>query len=317
MIELLVLKEKLKAFYGKYNMFVVAAVKFLLGFVTFYLLNHNIGFMGKLRNPLIPLVLALVSAFVPYGAVTCIAAAFMLLHLSSVSFEMALLMLIVFMIVGILYYGFHPGDSYLLLLTPILFFLKIPYAVPLLVGLSGSVVSAIPVGCGVFIYYAIQYVKQNAGILTNDASVDITQKYTQVIKAVFGNQLMLVMTAAFIVSILVVYIFRTMSMDYAWFIAIIAGTVTQLVVIFIGDFTFNVSVSMIELLIGAVLSVVVAFIFMFFAFAVDYSRTEYLQFEDDDYHYFVKAVPKIVVTAPDVKVQKINARRGQRSMRDS
>ena len=85
---------------------------------------------------------------------------------------------------------------------------------------------------------------------------------------------------------------------------------------FVGDFMFNVSVPMGELLFGAVVSVGVAAIYTFFAFAVDYSRTEYLQYEDDDYHYYVKAVPKIVVSAPDVKVQKINARRGQRNMRD-
>lgn len=316
MIELLVLKEKLKAIYGKYSMFVDPAIKFLLGFMTFYLLNQNIGFMTKLKNPLIPLALALVSAFVPYGAITFMAAVVLLLHLSSVSFEMMLLMLVVFIIVGILYYGFHPGDSYLLLLTPILFYLKIPYVVPLLAGLSGGLVSAVPVGCGVMIFYVIQYVKQNAGVLTNDASVDITQKYTQVIKSVFGNQLMLVMIAAFVLGILVVYIIRSMSMDYAWAIAIIAGTVAQLAVIFMGDFIFNVSVSMLELLIGAVLSVAIAGVYTFFAFAVDYNRTEYLHFEDDDYHYYVKAVPKIVVTAPDVKVQKINARRGQRNTRD-
>ena len=316
MIELYVLKEKMKAFYGKYDMFVRPSVKFLLGFVTFFLLNQNIGFMAKLKNPLVPLALAVLCAFLPYGAIVFLAAVFLLLHLVSVSFEMALVMLIVLLIVGILYYGFQPGDSYLLLLTPILFFLKIPYAVPLLVGLSGSLVSVIPVSCGVFLYYVIQYVKQNAGVLTNDASVDITQKYAQVIKTLLGNQLMLVMIAAFAVGVLLVYIFRTMSVDYAWWIAIVAGTVAQLAVIFIGDFMFNVSVPMPELIVGVLLSVVVAAIYTFFAFAVDYSRTEYLQFEDDDYCYYVKAVPKIVVSAPDVKVQKINARRAQKNMRE-
>lgn len=316
MIELLVLKEKLRAFYGKYDMYVVPAMKFFLAFTTFYLLNQNIGFMGKLKNPMVPLLLGVISAFLPYGAITFLAAVFMLLHLYSVSFEMALVMLIVLVIVGILYYGFQPGDSYLLLITPILFFLKIPYAVPLLVGLSGSLVSVIPVSCGVSFFYAIQYVKQNAGILTNDASVDITQKYAQVIKALFNNQLMMVMIAAFAVGILVVYVIRTLSMDYAWWAAIIAGTVAQVAAVFVGDFMFNVSVPMGELLFGAVVSVGVAAIYTFFAFAVDYSRTEYLQYEDDDYHYYVKAVPKIVVSAPDVKVQKINARRGQRNMRD-
>ena len=33
--------------------------------------------------------------------------------------------------------------------------------------------------------------------------------------------------------------------------------------------------------------------------AVDYSRTEHLEFEDDEYHYYVKAVPKVAVSAPE------------------
>ena len=54
--------------------------------------------------------------------------------------------------------------------------------IPLLVGLSGGLAGIVPVSCGVFVYYIIQYVKQNAGVLTNDAALDITQKYVQIIK---------------------------------------------------------------------------------------------------------------------------------------
>ena len=47
-------------------------------------------------------------------------------------------------------------------------------------------------------------------------------------------------------------------------------------------------------------------------FSVDYTRTEYTQFEDDDYYYYVKAVPKMNIAAPDVKVQKINSTKTRR-----
>ena len=49
-----------------------------------------------------------------------------------------------------------------------------------------------------------------------------------------------------------------------------------------------------------------AAVYHFFVFAVDYTRTEYVQFEDDDYYYYVKAVPKIAISLPDVKVQRFN-----------
>ena len=47
----------------------------------------------------------------------------------------------------------------------------------------------------------------------------------------------------------------------------------------------------------------------FFAFNVDYSRTELVQFEDDEYYYYVKAVPKISLATPEKSVKKINTQR--------
>ena len=120
---------------------------------------------------------------------------------------------------------------------------------------------------------------------------------------------MMVMIAACAVGIIVVYLIRRLSVDYAWIIAIVVGTVAQLLVIFVGDFVFGVSVSAGALIFGLLLSIVLAMIYNFFFFSVDYTRTEYVQFEDDDYYYYVKAVPKMTVSSTDVKVQRISARK--------
>ena len=43
----------------------------------------------------------------------------------------------------------------------------------------------------------------------------------------------------------------------------------------------------------------------FFVFNVDYTRTERVQFEDDEYYYYVKAVPKNTVSIADKQIKKI------------
>ena len=48
-------------------------------------------------------------------------------------------------------------------------------------------------------------------------------------------------------------------------------------------------------------------------FSVDYSRTEYVQYEDDEYYYYVKAVPKINIVNAEVKVKQINARKTKKA----
>lgn len=307
---LLVFKEQLKSIYAKYSYVIIVCLKFLISYLSFYMMNENIGFMTTLKSPIIILVLSLICSVLPYSAITIVAAGFMMAHLYAVSFETALLTAVFLLIITMLYYGFQPGDSYLLLLVPIMFVFKIPYVVPLIVGLTGGLASALPVGCGVVIYYLLLYVKHNAGILTNDAAVDITQKYVQIINGIFmSDSLMIIMIAAFTISIVVVFLIKKLSMDYAWIIAVAAGIVAQMIVIFMGNVKYNVSVPMGQLILGAIVSVLIAGVFEFFVFALDYSRTEYTQFEDDDYYYYVKAVPKIAISKTDVKVQKINSRK--------
>jgi hypothetical protein len=59
------------------------------------------------------------------------------------------------------------------------------------------------------------------------------------------------------------------------------------------------------ILIGSLLSGVIAFVVQFFKGVLDYGRIEIVQFEDDDYYYYVKAIPKIYVAERDVNVQTI------------
>ena len=75
----------------------------------------------------------------------------------------------------------------------------------------------------------------------------------------------------------------------------------------------EVRISVIGLVLGTAVSLLIAMIVEFFVFSVDYSRTEYAQFEDDEYYYYVKAVPKMSISIPDKKVKKINTRRSRSS----
>ena len=70
----------------------------------------------------------------------------------------------------------------------------------------------------------------------------------------------------------------------------------------------GVNVSYGSLIIGNVLAAVAGLILELFLFSVDYARSERLQFEDDEYYYYVKAIPKVAVTTPEKTVKKINER---------
>jgi hypothetical protein len=59
----------------------------------------------------------------------------------------------------------------------------------------------------------------------------------------------------------------------------------------------------VSLLVGSVISLLIEFVIQFFCMNLDYARTERVQFEDDDYYYYVKAIPKKMVAVKEVTVK--------------
>ena len=72
-----------------------------------------------------------------------------------------------------------------------------------------------------------------------------------------------------------------------------------------GSIALDLDISFAVILVSAVLGIAVGLVLEFFFFSVDYSRSENIQFEDDEYYYYVKAVPKVGVAAPEKEVKRI------------
>lgn len=305
MTKLLVLREQLKRFYGKYEVYITPVLKFVLAFMAFAMINQVIGYMGALNNIAIVLVLALFCSFLPLNLTVVLAAAVALVHLYAFSLECAVVALAVFLLMFILYFRFSPKDAVVVLLTPLFFVFKIPYVVPIAMGLIGTPVSAVSVACGVIVYYVIGYMNESASALNAFDTEGAVEKFRYIIDGVLGNKTMLVVLVAFAATIVIVYFIRRLSIDYAWTIAIITGTLVNILLLLFGDLMFNTNVSIVGLIIGSVISALLVKVLEFFVFNVDYSRTEMVQFEDDEYYYYVKAVPKNTVATPEKRVKTI------------
>ncbi len=95
-----------------------------------------------------------------------------------------------------------------------------------------------------------------------------------------------------------------MSIEYAWTVAIVSGILFQSVGLIAGYLLLGITGKTYEVLIGNGVACLAAFFLQFVFFNLDYSRTERLQFEDDEYYYYVKAVPKAFVPGTDKKVKR-------------
>ena len=309
MTALLELRENLKKIYSRNEAFILPVIKFLLSFIVLSIINGKMGYMTKLDNMAIVLIVSLLCSFLPTGFMAFFAMMFAVLHMYALSIETAAVGLVVFLLLYLLFLRFTAKEALVVVLTPVLCMLKLPYVMPVAMGLIGTPASCVSVGCGVVVYYLLQTVITNAPTINSMGAEEATAKLRLLIDGMLGNKAMLVTIAAFAITVIVVYLIRRMSVDHSWTIAMVAGVMIEVMILLVGDLMYDTNLSIVSALLGAVVTLIACKIIEFFRFCLDYSRTEKVQFEDDEYYYYVKAVPKMTVAAPTNTVKKINTKR--------
>ena len=303
MVFLLELKTKLTRIYGKYEAYITPLLKFLLALIAFVMINTNIGYMKSISRFPIACILAAVCAILPVNAMIAIAVLVILANLYALSLEVCLVGLILFMMIFLVYFRFAPKYGYNAVLMPICAKLGIPYIVPVSSGLLGEAYSVASVVCGTIVYYFLAGVHANETLLSKTAEKGETSKIEVALNQLLGNKEMYLVAMVLAIATLIVYIIRKMEIDNAWMIAWISGLLFETIGLIAGYMLLGMGSKIVGVVIGGIVSGALAILIQFLFFNFDYTRTERLQFEDDEYYYYVKAVPKAVIAGSDKQVK--------------
>jgi hypothetical protein len=309
MMTLLEFKSGIQSLYRRYSIYIEPVIKFIIGMIVFIIINNNIGYDERLKSIPIVLALSLLSAFTTSSILVLLAVLVSTLHVFYVSPILALIIFIILLIMYFLFLHFTPKLGYVLIAIPILFVLKMPYIVPILLGLFTTPIAIIATACGIIVLHLFQLIAEVATMQVGFTVEDTLQVYTHVIDSLIQNRTMLMTIIIFSLVLLVTYIVRRMKFDYAHEIAVGLGALTCILGFLFSDLRLGVTEQIGPMIIGTIISSILAVIIQFFYRALDYTRTEHVQFEDDDYYYYVKAVPKIVVTKSQINIKRINTPR--------
>lgn len=312
MSTLLVWRQKLQEIYAKYSTYILKALQLITGLVLFGLINTNIGFMKMASSVFCTAGLAVICTFFPMIVMVTAAAALILVHFYSLSLPIAAVSLVIFLIMYIFYFRFTPGKAWLVLLSALAFGLKIPFVIPVAFGLMGTPVWIVPASCGIIAYYMVDFVKDSAAALRSTDADGLVNSLMSFTKQVLTSREMWLMVTVVVIGILVVNLVRTRAVDHAWKIASAAGAVVCVIAAAAGNIALDAGISYVSVVVSAVLGIAVGIVLEFLFFSVDYSRTENIQFEDDEYYYYVKAVPKVGVSVPEKEVKHITGNKPQK-----
>ena len=306
MTGLLEVREYLKAVYTKYEIYVNPCIKFFVALFSLIAINSAIGYTSVLKQPALVLIVALMCSFMPKNFTIVVSAMYVLGHTYALAMECALVTAAVFAIMFLMYLRFVPKDTFVVLLTPLLFSIKMPFVMPVALGLLSGPISAISMSCGVIVYYMIKFMVDNVTVFSATDAETGSEKLKIMLDGLLDNKAMLVTVIVFILVLFIVHTIRRLSIDHAWMIAIITGLSVSAVLLLVCELMMELKFSVVAIAVGSILSFFVCLAIQFMEFNVDYNRTEVVQFEDDEYYYYVKAVPKNIVATPEKKVKRIN-----------
>ena len=66
MTNLLVFKEQLTGFFSRFETYIVAVLKFFVGLIALLIVNSNLGYMSKIDNGAIVLIVSLLCSFLDF-----------------------------------------------------------------------------------------------------------------------------------------------------------------------------------------------------------------------------------------------------------
>lgn len=306
MMSLLVIKERIIYIYQKISMFATPVFKFLLSFIVFWCISDNMGYDTRFTGGGVLFLLSLLGAFIPSSVLVFLAGVLSVVHIYYISKILSIIVVVMFLVLYLLFARFTPKYGYVLLAVPVLYLFKMPYLMPLFLGMTATPLAILPMLCGTVIYYLFVVVKDAAQLSVNNSVEDILALYKYVVDALLGNKLMLLSMAVFSIVLICVYVIRRTSINYSFYIAIGAGALINIIGFLLGGLKFDFTGMASEIILGTLFSVVITLIVQFFRLTLDYTAVERTQFEDDDYYYYVKAVPKMKVTAPEKNIKMIN-----------
>lgn len=308
MVQLLKIKERIYRFIGKYEIYAAAVFRFLTAYFAFSLINDKIGFMDALQEYPVALICALLCSFLPSGMMLFFGALLILLNCYALSLELCGIVALIFVVLFCLYFRFTCRKGLYTVLTPVLAAAGIPYVMPAAAGLLDRLYTAVAVVSGEMVYFLLKNISENAALFSTQDGITKKSVITLAVTEIFTDYEMYVYLAAFAAAAIVISCVKKLAVDHARAIAIVVGMALQVGIICCGEIYLGSAGKIIPVVTGCLISFVIVLALDFMVLSVDYTRVEYTQFEDDEYYYYVRAVPKASVPVEDKQVKRINAK---------
>ena len=261
-------------------------------------------FAGGIDSVWVILVLSVLGMFMPFSAQALLVIVFLLVNLFALSGQIAGVTAVIILAAYAFCSVFLAQKTHYIPGFVAARLWSAPGIIPMQIALLGSLNEVVVVISGAVVSFYLQEVHVNAGLLKDGENQMPVIDFIR--ERIIANQMFYVYIFAMIVMFLAVYTIRSMNIAHSWGISVVGGTAAEFLILLSGYLLIGSRKNIPMLILGNIVVLLVGAATNYLYRDFDYTRTEKVQFEDDDYYYYVTAVPKIRLTEEKKEVKTIN-----------
>ncbi len=311
-------RNRIESLFRKYERPVTYCLRFVAALLVLWAASANCGYNTLLSQWWFILAFSIVCAFVDLRIMTLIIAVYVVAQYLSLSLGIGIFLAAVLLILYLLYFRLEKRYGIMLLIIPVLYVIKIPAAATLVLAATAPMSAVIAVICGNVAYYVLHFINLNATVITGFTDVTEFDKVSFVTNGIVNYKEFMYMILIMILVFMITYYLKKLNVNHPNETAIALSTGILIILQLLANLAFEsmTYAKLWTIIIGGAVSMVVAFIMSRILLPIDYARTELAEFEDEEYYYFLKAVPKASIDKEVVNITRINSRKKNTKVRE-
>ena len=299
-------KETLFKWYEKREKIVRPVFKGLVAFAVLYMTFQMFPYNPVAHYYVILAALSLITAFLPFPFLYYLASGVILYNLWEVSFDIFAAFAIFLVVCAVGYFRIDGHYSYIAAIVPVLFYVNAGIAIPAVLAVAIGAEALFPAAVGVIVYYFSLSIKDASLVLGGTDTSGVGIGLQQVAKSISSNKMFMVMIISVCATILITSLLRKAFYERAWLVAGTIGNTAMACLVLVGCMYCDMEITVWLVIVEAVAGMLLCLLVEFFRGIGDVSRAEKTVFEDEEYIYYVKAVPKLKVSQPEPNVKNMN-----------
>lgn len=295
MESLLVFRERVVNFIVGNELYIKGVLRFFVSLILFFGISNGFGHNSILGNPGIYIILSLICMFLPKTGGMYIVAIFAIACLYSVSVEYTIVSVFIILLVILLYMQFSPEYAYIILFAVAACMFNMAPAAAVVYAFTIGYPALVPVMCAWVIYNVFSFVPEYLEAINCAEISGGIDGIQYIINNTLTDKEILITAVVLVIAMILITAIKKLSIKHSWVWAMSVSMFLYTLIL------FSVTGVSVNNIISVFIAIFAGVIVVFFFRNLDYKAVEKVQFEDDEYYYYVKAIPKQIVSYSNEK----------------